>query len=190
MRSSGYVDNDYVFLFHNTDNKDHEFYFKILGQKDIHIKKPLNPIAIKAGRSKNMVVNINQTFTRNPTTEYTYPNGNGNYYSGGSSIPIQLKFNSVNDAKNLLQQAATIMQVLTTQNPHVNGGGGAWGFSGKTGSVVDIFGESFNAINEMIKNAQSLLEKTQQLNANENTQITQPENFNPYTSKDIGFAQE
>ncbi len=140
--------------------------------------------------SKKMVVNINQTFTRNPTTEYTYPSGNGNYYSGGSATIIQLRINSVNDAENLLQQAATIMQVLTTQNPHVNGGGGAWGFSGKTGSVVDIFGDSFNAINEMIKNAQTALEKTQQLNANENTQITQPNNFNPYTSKDKGFAQE
>ncbi|QDY55573.1 hypothetical protein CV724_00860 [Helicobacter pylori] len=140
--------------------------------------------------SKKMVVNINQTFTRNPTTEYTYPNGNGNYYSGGSSIQIQLKISSVNDAENLLQQAATIIQVLTTQNPHVNGGGGAWGFSGKTGSVVDIFGDSFNAINEMIKNAQTALAKTQQLNANENAQITQPNNFNPYTSKDKGFAQE
>ncbi|WP_390433715.1 Hop family adhesin SabA/HopD, partial [Helicobacter pylori] len=140
--------------------------------------------------SKNMVVNINQTFTRNPTPEYTYPDGNGNYYSGGSSIPIQLKISSVNDAENPLQQAATIMQVLTTQNPHVNGGGGAWGFSGKTGTVMDIFGDSFNAINEMIKNAQIALEKTKQLNANENTQITQPNNFNPYTSKDKGFAQE
>ncbi|OOQ15187.1 hypothetical protein B0X61_05265, partial [Helicobacter pylori] len=140
--------------------------------------------------SKNMVVNINQTFTRNPTTEYTYPDGNGNYYSGGSSIPIQLKISSVNDAENLLQQAATIINVLTTQNPHVNGGGGAWGFSGKTGTVMDIFGPSFNAINEMIKNAQTALAKTQQLNANENAQITQPNNFNPYTSKDKGFAQE
>ncbi|GAA9617489.1 Hop family outer membrane protein HopM/HopN [Helicobacter pylori] len=140
--------------------------------------------------SKNMVVNINQTFTRNPTTEYTYHNGNGNYYSGGSSIPIQLKISSVNDAENLLQQAATIINVLTTQNPHVNGGGGAWGFSGKTGTVMDIFGDSFNAINEMIKNAQTALEKTKQLNANENTQITQPDNFNPYTSKDKGFAKE
>ncbi|GAA8050818.1 Hop family outer membrane protein HopM/HopN [Helicobacter pylori] len=140
--------------------------------------------------SKKMVVNINQTFTKNPTTEYTYPDGNGNYYSGGSAIPIQLKISSVNDAQNLLQQAATIINVLTTQNPHVNGGGGAWGFHGKTGSVTDIFGESFNAINEMIKNAQAVLEKTQQLNANENTQITQPNNFNPYTSKDKSFAQE
>ncbi len=140
--------------------------------------------------SKNMVVNINQTFTRNPTTENIYPDGNGNYYSGGFAIPIQLKISSVNDAQNLLQQAATIMQVLTTQNPHVNGGGGAWGFKDKTGSVMDIFGESFNAINEMIKNAQTALEKTKQLNANENTQITQPNNFNPYISKDKGFAKE
>ncbi|MCQ2694270.1 outer membrane beta-barrel protein [Helicobacter pylori] len=140
--------------------------------------------------SKNMVVNINQTFTRNPTTEYTYPDGNGNYYSGGSSIQIQLKISSVNDAENLLQQAATIINVLTTQNPHVNGGGGAWGFDGKTGTVMDIFGDSFNAINEMIKNAQTALAKTKQLNANENTQITQPDNFNPYTSEDKGFAQE
>ncbi|WP_232257199.1 SabA family sialic acid-binding adhesin [Helicobacter pylori] len=140
--------------------------------------------------SKNMVVNINQTFTRNPTTEYTYPDGNGNYYSGGSSIPIQLKISSVNDAENLLQQAATIINVLTTQNPHVNGGGGAWGFGGKTGTVMDIFGDSFNAINEMIKNAQTALAKTKQLNANENTQITQPDNFNPYTSEDKGFAKE
>ncbi|GAA8825808.1 Hop family outer membrane protein HopM/HopN [Helicobacter pylori] len=140
--------------------------------------------------SKNMVVNINQTFTRNPTTEYTYHDGNGNYYSGGLSIPIQLKISSVNDAENLLQQATTIINVLTTQNPHVNGGGGAWGFSGKTGSVMDIFGDSFNAINEMIKNAQTALAKTQQLNANENTQITQPDNFNPYTSKNKQFAQE
>ncbi len=140
--------------------------------------------------SKKMVVNINQTFTRNPTTEYTYPDRNGNYYSGGTPLPIQLKISSVNDAENLLQQAATIMQVLTQQNPHVNGGGGAWGFRGKTGSVMDIFGDSFNAINEMIKNAQAVLEKTKQLNANENAQITQPNNFNPYTSKDKGFAQE
>ncbi len=140
--------------------------------------------------SKNMVVNINQTFTRNPTTEYTYPNGNGNYYSGGSPVSIQLKISSVNDAENLLQQAATIINVLTTQNPHVNGGGGAWGFGGKTGNVMDIFGDSFNAINEMIKNAQTALAKTKQLNAHENTQITQPDNFNPYTSKDKGFAQE
>ncbi len=84
------------------------------------------------------------------------------------------------------------MQVLITQKPHVQtiNGGKAWGLSSTPGNVVDIFGESFNAINKMIKNAQAVLEKTKQLNANENTQITQPDNFNPYTSKNKQFAQE
>ncbi len=147
--------------------------------------------------TKTGVVNIQQTnyktTTQNNIIEHYYTE-NGKeiptHYSGGSSISIQLKISSVNDAENLLQQAATIINVLTTQNPHVNGGGGAWGFGGKTGNVMDIFGDSFNAINEMIKNAQAVLEKTKQLNANENTQITQPNNFNPYTSEDKGFAQK
>ncbi|WP_276156119.1 Hop family outer membrane protein HopM/HopN [Helicobacter pylori] len=114
------------------------------------------------------------------------------YYSGGSSFSPTIQFTFNNDAEYLLQQAATIMQVLTTQKPHVqtSNGGKAWGLSSTPGNVVDIFGPSFNAINEMIKNAQAVLEKTKQLNANENTQITQPDNFNPYTSKDKGFAQE
>ncbi|RVZ17216.1 cytochrome c oxidase accessory protein CcoG, partial [Helicobacter pylori] len=67
--SSGYVDNDYVFLFHNTDNKDHEFYFKILGQKGIQIKKPLNPIAIKAGQKIKAVVILRKPLKSN-ATEY------------------------------------------------------------------------------------------------------------------------
>ncbi len=68
LRSSGYVDNDYVFLFHNTDNKDHEFYFKVLGQKGIQIKKPLNPIAIKAGQKIKAVVILRKPLSN--ATEY------------------------------------------------------------------------------------------------------------------------
>ncbi|GAA8053747.1 Hop family outer membrane protein HopM/HopN [Helicobacter pylori] len=114
------------------------------------------------------------------------------YYSGGSSFSPTIQLSFKNDAEYLLQQAATIMQVLTTQNPYVqtSNGGKAWGLSSTPGNVMDIFGPSFNAINEMIKNAQAVLEKTKQLNANENTQIKQPDNFNPYTSKDKSFAQE
>ncbi len=149
--------------------------------------------------SKNMVVNIQQTnyktTTQNNIIEHYYTENGKEIptsYSGGSSLPLSIKFTFNNNAEYLLQQAATIMQVLTTQNPHVqtSNGGKAWGLSPTPGNVVDIFGPSFNAINEMIKNAQAVLEKTKQLNANENTQITQPDNFNPYTSKDTQFAQE
>ncbi|GAA8871738.1 Hop family outer membrane protein HopM/HopN [Helicobacter pylori] len=114
------------------------------------------------------------------------------YYSGGLSFSPTIRLALHNNAEYLLQQAATIMQVLTTQNPYVqtSNGGKAWGLSSTPGNVMDIFGPSFNAINEMIKNAQAVLEKTKQLNANENAQITQSDNFNPYTSKDKRFAQE
>ncbi|WRC87294.1 Hop family outer membrane protein HopM/HopN [Helicobacter pylori] len=149
--------------------------------------------------TKTGVVNIQQTnyktTTRNNIIEHYYTENGKEIptsYSGGSSFSPTIQLTYHNNAEYLLQQAATIMQVLITQKPHVqtSNGGKAWGLSSTPGNVVDIFGPSFNAINEMIKNAQAVLEKTKQLNANENTQITQPDNFNPYTSKEKGFAQE
>ncbi len=153
--------------------------------------------------TKTGVANIQQTnyrtTTQNNIIEHYYNEKKDGkevevpqYYSGGSSFSPTIQLSFKNDAEYLLQQAATIMQVLTTQNPYVqtSNGGKAWGLSSTPGNVMDIFGPSFNAINEMIKNAQAVLEKTKQLNANENTQIKQPDNFNPYTSKDKSFAQE
>ncbi|GAA8941501.1 Hop family outer membrane protein HopM/HopN [Helicobacter pylori] len=153
--------------------------------------------------TKTGVVNIQQTnyktTTQNNIIEHYYTEKKDGkdvevpqYYSGGSLFSPTIQLTLHNNAEYLLQQAAIIMQVLTTQNPYVqtSNGGKAWGLSSTPGNVVDIFGPSFNAINEMIKNAQAVLEKTKQLNASENTQITQPDNFNPYTSKDKGFAQE
>ncbi|GAA9067308.1 Hop family outer membrane protein HopM/HopN [Helicobacter pylori] len=153
--------------------------------------------------TKTGVVNIQQTnyktTTQNNIIEhYNIEKKDGKdvdvpqYYSGGSSFSPTIQFTFNNNAEYLLKQASIIMNVLTTQNPHVqtSNGGKAWGLSSTPGNVMNIFGESFNAINEMIKNAQAVLEKTQQLNANENAQITQPNNFNPYTSKDKSFAQE
>ncbi|GAA6975167.1 Hop family outer membrane protein HopM/HopN [Helicobacter pylori] len=153
--------------------------------------------------TKTGVANIQQTnyktTTQNNIIEHYYNEKKDGkdvevpqHYSGGSSFSPTIQLSFKNDAEYLLQQAATIMQVLTTQNPYVqtSNGGKAWGLSSTPGNVMDIFGPSFNAINEMIKNAQAVLEKTKQLNANENTQIKQPDNFNPYTSKDKGFAQE
>ncbi|QQX00207.1 outer membrane protein [Helicobacter pylori] len=142
--------------------------------------------------TKTGVVNISDTIIRNTTGNGSCQNGE-KCYTGGTQFTPLIQFTFNNNAENLLQQAATIINVLTTQNPQVaklQTNNNSWGLGNKAGNVMDIFGDSFNAINEMIKNAQAVLEKTQQLNANENTQITQPENFNPYTSKDKGFAQE
>lgn len=57
IRSSGVVDNEYVFLFQNTDNKDHNYSFKILDNNDLIIKQPTSDIRIKAGgKSKQIVI--------------------------------------------------------------------------------------------------------------------------------------
>ncbi|MCQ2655498.1 hypothetical protein JT174_07725, partial [Helicobacter pylori] len=74
--------------------------------------------------TKTGVVNIQQTnyktTTQNNIIEHYYTE-NGKeiptHYSGGSSLPLSIKLTYHNDAEYLLQQAATIMQVLTTQNP-------------------------------------------------------------------------
>jgi cytochrome c oxidase accessory protein FixG len=50
------VINGYVFLFQNTDNHDHEYYFEIKGRDDIKIKTPSKPFTIKAGQKIKKVV--------------------------------------------------------------------------------------------------------------------------------------
>ncbi len=75
--------------------------------------------------TKTGVVNIQQTnyktTTQNNIIQHYYDE-NGKevptYYSGGSSFSPTIQLTYHNNAEYLLQQAATIMQVLTTQNPH------------------------------------------------------------------------
>jgi len=49
------VTNGYIFLFQNTDNTDHQYYFDI-DNSDIQIKKPTKPFTIKAGKKVKKVV--------------------------------------------------------------------------------------------------------------------------------------
>lgn len=52
----GVVENDYLFLFQNTDNKKHEYYFEVEGIKGIKIVRPRNSFFLKAGSKKKKVV--------------------------------------------------------------------------------------------------------------------------------------
>jgi cytochrome c oxidase accessory protein FixG len=49
------IQNIYTFLFQNTDSKDHMYYFEI-SNKDISIKKPLEPFMLEAGKKLKKVV--------------------------------------------------------------------------------------------------------------------------------------
>ncbi|WP_158226331.1 outer membrane protein [Helicobacter pylori] len=106
-----------------------------------------------------------------------------------------VEFNITNNAQELLNQAANIMQVLNTQcplvrsthNENVPGNGSPWGIN-TNGNACQIFSAEFSAVTSMIKNAQEIVTQAQSLNANQSNQNA-PQDFNPYTSSDRAFAQ-
>ncbi|RVZ52884.1 hypothetical protein EC561_07800, partial [Helicobacter pylori] len=99
-----------------------------------------------------------------------------------------------NNAQQLLNQAANIMQVLNTQCPLVRstnnedaaGDGSPWGLS-TSGNACQIFQQEFSQVTSMIKNAQEIVAQSQIANNNQQAEIANPSNFNPFT--DAGFAQ-
>ncbi len=105
-----------------------------------------------------------------------------------------VNFNITNNAQELLNQAANIMQVLNTQCPLVRsthnenapGNGSPWGIN-TDGNACQIFSAEFSAVTSMIKNAQEIVAQAQSLNAQNNQNA--PQDFNPYTSADKAFAQ-
>ncbi|RVY15697.1 hypothetical protein ECB92_02350, partial [Helicobacter pylori] len=105
-----------------------------------------------------------------------------------------VKFNTTNDAQELLNQAANIMQVLNTQCPLVRsinnenapGNGSPWGLS-TSGNACQIFQQEFSQVTSMIKNAQEIVAQSKIANSNQQAEIANPSNFNPFT--DAGFAQ-
>ncbi|MCQ2844153.1 Hop family adhesin HopQ [Helicobacter pylori] len=94
---------------------------------------------------------------------------------------------TTNTAQNLLTQAQTIINTLQDQCPMLigrstSGNGGAnnapsWQTSSNLKSC-EVFSKEFSAASDMIKNAQKIVQETQQLNANQPKNITQPNNFN------------
>ncbi|WQT65935.1 outer membrane beta-barrel protein [Helicobacter pylori] len=106
-----------------------------------------------------------------------------------------VKFDITNNAQQLLNQAANIMQVLNTQCPLVRstndenaaGNGSPWGLSTR-GNACQIFQQEFSQVTSMIKNAQEIVAQSKIANTNQKAEIANPSNFNPFT--DAGFAQD
>ncbi|MDO7812581.1 SabA family sialic acid-binding adhesin, partial [Helicobacter pylori] len=113
-------------------------------------------------------------------------------YSGDNKATV--KFDITNNAQQLLNQAANIMQVLNTQCPLVRstnnenaaGNGSPWGLS-TSGNACQIFQQEFSQVTSMIKNAQEIVAQSQIANTNQQAEIANPSNFNPFT--DASFAQ-
>ncbi|WQX80827.1 outer membrane beta-barrel protein [Helicobacter pylori] len=111
-----------------------------------------------------------------------------------SNNKATVNFGTTNNAQELLNQAANIMQVLNTQCPLVRsknnedaaGDGSPWGLS-TSGNACRIFQQEFSQVTSMIKNAQEIVAQSKIANTNQQAEIANPSNFNPFT--DAGFAQ-
>ncbi|MCQ2678895.1 hypothetical protein JT068_00005, partial [Helicobacter pylori] len=127
--------------------------------------------------------------------QFCKTNGSSNGVTSTGSNNKETQFTFTNNAQNLLNQAANIMQVLNTQCPLVRsthdenapGNGSPWGLS-TSGNACQIFQQEFSQVTSMIKNAQEIVAQSQIANANQKAEITNPSNFNPFT--DASFAQD
>lgn len=75
VRDGGKVENHYTFLFQNTDSKEHEYYFEVLGLSDIQIDRPTEPFKLQPGSKANKVVVLSTTkeLARNDRKDTPFP---------------------------------------------------------------------------------------------------------------------
>jgi len=61
------VENAYIFLFQNTDSKDHKYYFEVIND-GISIKKPSHPFTLRAGAKmkKVVILDANKNLSKHP----------------------------------------------------------------------------------------------------------------------------
>ncbi|MDR0467375.1 MAG: cytochrome c oxidase accessory protein CcoG [Campylobacteraceae bacterium] len=82
------VENFYVFLFRNTDSKDHTYYFEV-SNPDITIKKPEKHIFLKAGQQTKEIVILH-------TDKILVENN-----SGTTPIPITIKAYAIDNKEEI-----------------------------------------------------------------------------------------
>ncbi|WP_341778024.1 SabA family sialic acid-binding adhesin, partial [Helicobacter pylori] len=100
---------------------------------------------------------------------------------------------TTNGAHNLLNYAQTIINTLQDNCPMLRGKSNgetngantpSWQKSTNQNSC-SVFSTEFSAASDMLKNAQEIVKKTQQLSANQPKNITQPHNFNLNTPSSL-----
>ncbi len=107
---------------------------------------------------------------------------------GGKQEVNNTKIDVANNAQELLKQASIIITTLNSACPYMNNGSGEpWGLPNSNGSACGIFATEISAITSMIKNAQEAVVQANIANTNQNAEIKNPNNFNPFT--DASFAQ-
>jgi len=87
---SGIVQNDYIFMFANTDRKKHKYYFEIVGNDKIKILRPSEPFSIGAGKKKKKVVVLE---AHEPLTNDTHKD---------TPVPVKIIAYAVDDKEKII----------------------------------------------------------------------------------------
>ena len=86
----GVVQNDYIFMFANTDRKKHTYYFEIVDNDKIKILRPSEPFAISGGKKKKKVVVLETREILAKDTHKDVP------------IPVKIRAYAVDDKKKII----------------------------------------------------------------------------------------
>ncbi len=91
----GVVENDYIFLVKNTDNKPHMYYFEV-ENRDIKIVRPLEPFKIdtKGERKIVVVLKTDKILVNNPTKD--------------TPLPIKIKAYAVDDKAKIVVERDSV----------------------------------------------------------------------------------
>ncbi len=89
------VQNAYVFLFQNTDSKDHKYYFEV-DNKDIEVVKPSKPFKLRAGKKakKVVILQTNKVLAQNDRKD--------------TPIPITITAYAVDDKAKIIVKRETV----------------------------------------------------------------------------------
>jgi len=89
IQDGGVVSNDYLFMFANTDKKEHTYFFEIVGNDKIKIKRPKESFTVGSGKKEKIVVVLE---TKDELANNTRKD---------VAIPVTIKAYSVDDKENI-----------------------------------------------------------------------------------------
>ncbi|GAA9019412.1 Hop family adhesin BabB [Helicobacter pylori] len=148
------------------------------------------PVLSNTTTKLDFTMNGKKTINATAGDKRSYNHGpyNPTQWVGGEQETNNTKIDVANNAQELLKQASIIITTLNSTCPYMNNGSGEpWGLPNSNGTACGIFATEISAITSMIKNAQEAVAQANIANTNQNAEIKNPSNFNPFT--DASFAQ-